>query len=177
MKTFKKGMETCYYFQCKNTAFPLALDIFSQFFISPLFTKEYTMKEMKAVNSEHEKNLINHSRRIRQILKVSAINDTPFSKFSTGNLQTLNHESIRSDLIEFFENNYSSNLMKLVMLGNESIDVLEKQAEEYFEGIKNKNINQKKFSIMPFERNVNLKNICRIIPIKDNVNFWIYFFF
>ena len=30
---------------------------FSQFFISPLFTESATEREMKAVNSEHEKNI------------------------------------------------------------------------------------------------------------------------
>ena len=49
--------ETNFYFQCSNSAFEGALDRFSGFFTDPLFTETCAEREMKAVNSEHEKNL------------------------------------------------------------------------------------------------------------------------
>ena len=50
-------VETNFYFECSNEAFPEALDRFAQFFIKPLFIKDFVSKEMNAVNSEHEKNI------------------------------------------------------------------------------------------------------------------------
>lgn len=44
-----------------------ALDIFSQFFVSPLFTESSTGRELLAVDSEDSKNRTNDSRRILQV--------------------------------------------------------------------------------------------------------------
>jgi insulysin len=66
-----------------------ALDIFSHFFISPLFTKSGTGREVHAVDSENSKNLVNDGRRRWQILKSLGDPNHHFSKFSTGNKDTL----------------------------------------------------------------------------------------
>jgi len=57
-------LETTYYFNCSNEALEGALDRFSKFFISPLFDEKYVQKEMNAVDSEHEKNKKEESRKI-----------------------------------------------------------------------------------------------------------------
>lgn len=44
-----------------------ALDIFSQFFVSPLFTESSTGRELLAVDSEDSKNRTNDSRRVLQV--------------------------------------------------------------------------------------------------------------
>ena len=66
-----------------------ALDIFSHFFISPLFTKSGTGREVHAVDSENSKNLVNDGRRRWQVLKSLGDENHHFSKFSTGNKFTL----------------------------------------------------------------------------------------
>lgn len=66
-----------------------ALDIFSNFFVDPLFTKSCTQREVNAVDSENSKNLISDGRRRWQILKSLADDKHHFSKFSTGNRITL----------------------------------------------------------------------------------------
>ncbi|KAL3795275.1 hypothetical protein HJC23_008360 [Cyclotella cryptica] len=66
-----------------------ALDIFTHFFIGPLFTKSGTGREVHAVDSENSKNLVNDGRRRWQVLKSLAHQDHHFSKFSTGNKLTL----------------------------------------------------------------------------------------
>ena len=48
---------TNYYFDVNHDALEGALDRFSQFFVAPLFTEEYTEREMNAVHSEFQKNL------------------------------------------------------------------------------------------------------------------------
>jgi insulysin len=49
--------DTNYFFDVQNDFFEGALDIFAQFFISPLFTESATDRELKAVDSENSKNL------------------------------------------------------------------------------------------------------------------------
>ena len=66
-----------------------ALDIFSNFFISPLFTRSGTAREAQAVDSENSKNLVSDGRRRLQVLKALADKDHHYSKFSTGNRITL----------------------------------------------------------------------------------------
>ncbi|KAL7452764.1 hypothetical protein ACHAWC_004489 [Mediolabrus comicus] len=66
-----------------------ALDIFSNFFVSPLFSRSGTGREVQAVDSENSKNLVSDGRRRLQVLKALADKDHHYSKFSTGNRITL----------------------------------------------------------------------------------------
>lgn len=50
-----------------------ALDIFSQFFVSPLFTESSTGRELLAVDSEDSKNRTNDSRRMLQVGHVRCV--------------------------------------------------------------------------------------------------------
>jgi len=50
---------TNYYFDVAPNALEGALDRFSGFFIEPLFNEDCTEREIKAVDSEHKKNLQN----------------------------------------------------------------------------------------------------------------------
>lgn len=50
---------TNYYFDIAPDALEGALDRFSGFFIEPLFNEDCTEREIKAVDSEHKKNLQN----------------------------------------------------------------------------------------------------------------------
>ena len=80
---------TAYYFQINHPAFEGALDRLSQFFISPLFSEEYTEREINAVHSEHQMNLENDSRRKGQVQRSFYRQDHPANTFATGNLETL----------------------------------------------------------------------------------------
>jgi secreted Zn-dependent insulinase-like peptidase len=66
-----------------------AIDIFANFFVSPLFTRSGTGREVNAVDSENSKNITNDSRRRLQILKALADPTHHYSKFSTGDAKTL----------------------------------------------------------------------------------------
>lgn len=57
---------------------------FAQFFLCPLFTESATDREVKAVNSEHEKNIQNDSWRLDQLDKSTSKEDHPYSQFGTG---------------------------------------------------------------------------------------------
>jgi insulysin len=81
---------------------------------------------MNAVDSEFQKNVSNEQRRIIQIEKsIISRQGSVLNRFSTGNLETLNLPNIRDELIKFYNNHYSSNLMTLCLVGNHSLDTLQ----------------------------------------------------
>lgn len=115
--------QTNYYFDVTPDKLEDALDRFAQFFLKPLFTESLTELELNAIHSEHEKNITNDSWRLRQVDKSSSNPNHPFSKFGTGNRETLDiipkrkGISVREKLLEFHENYYSANIMALCVLG------------------------------------------------------------
>jgi insulysin len=123
-----------------------ALDRFAQFFVQPLFLESTLDRELRAVDSENKKNLQNDQWRLAQLSRTLSNPKHPFSKFSTGNLETLRDipekrgVKIREKFIEFYEKNYSANRMKLVVLGKEPLDVLEQWVDNLFSGVKNKDL-------------------------------------
>ncbi|CAM9402879.1 unnamed protein product, partial [Laminaria digitata] len=117
-----------------------ALDIFSQFFVSPLFSESSTGRELLAVDSEDSKNRTNDGRRILQVLKALADEDHPYSNFSTGNLKTLKDDvpegvDTRRELLAFHGKHYRASNMALVVLGKEDLDHLEGWAKECFKEV------------------------------------------
>ncbi|KAL6628157.1 a-pheromone processing metallopeptidase-like protein Ste23 [Neocallimastix sp. 'constans'] len=161
--TFK---ETNFFFEVNNNSLEACLDRFSQFFISPLFDASCTEREMLSVNSEHMNNIQTDSWRISQIERNYSNPNHPYHKFYTGNFETLNVPDIRNHVIEFYNKHYSSNLMKLVILGNESIDILYKWAKQYFSKIENKNLILEEFKEPPLTKEYLMKEIY-IKPIMD----------
>ena len=105
-----------------------ALDRFSQFFLSPLFTESATEREVNAVNSEHEKNIPHDTWRSNQIEKSTANPNHDFFKFGTGNKETLDIKpkaegiSVRDSLLEFHRQSGSLNILE--HFGLETLKVL-----------------------------------------------------
>ncbi|KAH8805629.1 Metalloenzyme, LuxS/M16 peptidase-like protein [Xylogone sp. PMI_703] len=137
-----------------------ALDRFAQFFIDPLFLDSTLDRELRAVDSENKKNLQNDQWRLHQLDKSLSNPKHPYCHFSTGNLEVLKTipESrgidVRQKFIEFHERHYSANRMKLVILGREPLDILEKWAAELFSGIRNKDLPQNRWEDeQPFGKN------------------------
>ncbi|EAR82571.1 insulysin, insulin-degrading enzyme (macronuclear) [Tetrahymena thermophila SB210] len=158
--------QTNYFFHCSNAGFKEALDRFAWFFIEPLFTKELTSREMNAVNSENQKNLQQDLWREYQLNRSTSKEGNPFNKFGTGNLETLNFESTREDLIKFYNQYYSSNLTKVVILSNETLEELETQAVELFSQIPNRKLPKPVYKESPFD-STNLKKFLKIVPCKQ----------
>lgn len=128
-----------------------ALDRFAQFFIEPLFLEDTLDRELRAVDSEHKKNLQNDQWRLHQLDKALANPKHPYCHFSTGSLETLKIEpekrgiDIRQAFLDHHEKYYSANRMKLVILGREPLDTLEQWAVEFFSDVKDKNLPQNRW--------------------------------
>ena len=169
-------MNTNYYFECANNAFPKALDIFAQFFLSPKFTESLAEREMKAVHSEFQKNINNDAWRRHQLMKSTAKKGNAYSKFGIGSMETLSKPDIRDILINFYNKFYSSNLMKAVVYGKEDIAVLETMAREAFSGVRRlEGVNTPIFKDHPFDES-NMGTMLDIVPINDKDKlsfFWV----
>ncbi len=174
---YTAGDHTNYYYTIDSNYLEKSLDIFSQFFISPLFSESCLSREMNAVNSEHEKNILDDNWREFQILKTVCFNsDSPFSKFSTGNLETLKLDNIRDILIDFFNKYYSANIMKLVILySGKDIENIINKTKEYFSQIKDKNIINIASERNKLEKHLNTNKLVNIIPVKDKDNISLLF--
>lgn len=128
-----------------------ALDRFAQFFLKPLFLENTLDRELNAVDSENKKNLQHDVWRLSQLAKSLSNPDHPYHHFSTGNLETLRDKpekrgvKIRDEFIRFYERHYSANRMKLVVLGRESLDELERWVVEFFSQVQNKNLPQNRW--------------------------------
>lgn len=130
---------TKYFFDLMPDRLPEALDRFSQMFIAPIFNEYSIIREISAVNSEHEKNFASDSWRNRMVNKTLSHPSHPYSHFSTGNTQTLLENprklglNIKLELVRFYRRLYrSANLMTLTIFANKSLDELEKMIREYF---------------------------------------------
>lgn len=130
---------TNYMFAVNNESLPEALDRFSNFFINPLFTTSALRREVKNVNSEFCRTVINDLWREGMVRKELARKEHPDSRFTCGNISTLGDvttEEIRS----WFESHYSSQLMHLVVVSDLPMEELKQLTAEKFGEIPNRGI-------------------------------------
>ena len=133
---------TNYMFEINNDAYNEALDRFSDFFKAPKLYPAYTDKEKNAVNAEWS------MRREMDFFGMFKLNrammgEHPANRFLIGNLETLGDKEgskLHPQTVEFFNDYYSSNIMKVAMVSNLPIKDMKKLAKQHFSSIKNKKI-------------------------------------
>lgn len=128
------GAVTNYFFQVSHDGFQGALDRFSDFFKAPLFDKTFAEREVNAVNSEHDKNILSDGWRANYVSSQVAEKGHPIRSFGTGNKDTLAGDN-RPALLEFYKKYYSAPNMKLAMISSLSLESQEKAVQKYFSGI------------------------------------------
>jgi insulysin len=122
---------TTYKFEILADHAEKAIDIFSQFFVAPLFTQSGTTREVNAVDSENSKNLTSDARRRLQVLKALADQNHYYSKFTTGNKTTLPTDNevqtatTRQALLDFHCLHYRPENMTVVVAGPQDLDTLQ----------------------------------------------------
>ncbi|XP_021623125.1 insulin-degrading enzyme-like 1, peroxisomal isoform X2 [Manihot esculenta] len=169
---FTSSEHTNYHFDVNADCFEDALDRFAQFFIKPLMSPDATTREIKAVDSENQKNLLSDAWRMNQLQKHLSDEGHPYHKFSTGNWDTLEVRpkakglDTRQELIKFYEENYSANLMHLVIYSKESLDKIQILAEDKFQEITNKDRSRFSFPGQPCTSE-HLQILVRAVPIKQ----------
>ncbi|KAL0797443.1 hypothetical protein Bca101_052617 [Brassica carinata] len=133
---------TCYHFEVKREFLQGALKRFSQFFVAPLMKTEAMEREVLAVDSEFNQALQNDACRLQQLQCYTSAKGHPFNRFSWGNKKSLsgameNGVDLRECIVKLYKEYYRGGLMKLVVIGGESLDILESWAVELFGAVKN----------------------------------------
>lgn len=137
--------ETLFYFHIadnKLQSFEKAIDIFSRFFIDPIFTHDAISREVYAVHNEYEGFLLNEQWRFQELLRNIANKDSIFNHFQIGDLKHLANKNIDilKEVTQFFQSFYSADHMKLVIYTNHDKDSI-------------KNIIKNSFGLIPFHKN------------------------
>ncbi|XP_009110970.1 nardilysin-like [Brassica rapa] len=133
---------TCYHFEVKREFLQGALKRFSQFFVAPLMKTEAMEREVLAVDSEFNQALQNDACRLQQLQCHTSAKGHPFNRFSWGNKKSLsgameNGVDLRECIMKLYKEYYHGGLMKLVVIGGESLDTLESWVVELFGDVKN----------------------------------------
>jgi insulysin len=109
---------------------------------------------------------------LNQLEKTLSNPNHPYSHFGTGSSVTLGENTaargldIRSILIEFYEKHYSSNLMKLVVYGKESLDELQRMVVPKFVKVVNRNFALQEWNDLPLDER-HFGKLIRMRTIKD----------
>ena len=125
---YTASFETVYHFDVLAEHLDEILDIFSRFFIDPLFDINSVSREINAINSEHMKNINNDFWIIRQLIRDISDNDSVMHRFTTGSHETFskNYKDLRSKMVEFYNKYYCSENLYIVVQSNMEIINVEK---------------------------------------------------
>ena len=161
---------TVYMYEIHPDFLKPSLDIFAQLFIAPLFRKEACERERHAIESEFRQAQQNDAVRLEQIIRHTT-NDTLLSQCGWGNESSLAGTTVPAAMETLFHSKYSSNLMKLVIQGHDTIDEMESWVREMFSEIVNHNVKIPTFNIpetYPWPvQNMLKKTVFNIVPVKD----------
>ncbi|SCV04339.1 LAME_0H17656g1_1 [Lachancea meyersii CBS 8951] len=143
---YTTGENTTFYFELPATTdqgelvFEKTLDVFVSSFQSPIFTDQVINKEIYAIESEHNVNKASVSKQMYHATRLLAQRNHPFSRFCTGNFETLTslpalHKlSVKSSLAAYFKNCYRASNMTICIRCSQSLNFLTKIAVKYFGG-------------------------------------------
>ena len=161
--------KTVYYFNVDNDAFESALDRFAQFFIASKFSEGSVEREINAINSEFSKNKNSDVWRFYQLFKSQLNPKSPFSQFSTGNLETLSYPDIRERLLKMYNKYYTSEIMALCLYSNMTLDEQINLVEKLFKDVpKRENFEMPVYDkVKPYDESY-LSYFYKIVPVEDN---------
>ncbi|OQS07380.1 nardilysin [Thraustotheca clavata] len=162
---------TSYMFEVGPKHLEIALDMFAQFFVAPLMKADAMERELLAIESEFSRASQDDMIRYEQVLCTTAKPNHPYHRFNWGNTKSLKTipESqkidVRAAILDFYNTYYSANIMKLVVCGEEELDVLENYVRNSFTGIANKNVTP--ISYKNLELPLQGGSLVSIKPLKD----------
>ncbi len=140
---FTSMNNTTYYLSVLNEHLDEILDIFSRFFIDPLFDENSVGREINAIQSEHMKNINNDYWVKRQI--IYSLSDSNVNRFTTGSLESfgindikdnIKIKKLRSAMIEFYKKYYCPDNLCICIQSNKDLDMMEKTIYETFSEVK-----------------------------------------
>ncbi|MBR9756325.1 insulinase family protein [Cobetia sp. 4B] len=142
---FTASQDTNYFFDIDPDAFDEALPRFARFFVAPQFNADYVDRERHAVNSEYQARLQDDGRRIYEAVEAALNPQHPFNRFSVGSLETLKDTaagSLRQRLVDFYQAHYGANVMRLSLVGPQSLETLEQLARDNFSDVPDRGLSR-----------------------------------
>ena len=163
---------TCYFYTVNSNVIIKSIDIFSDFFIDPLLSKDAVDREKEAVDAEHKKNMANDMWRFNDILRKVCLETHPLTKFGTGSSKSLDIPNIHKKVKDFFDTYYSADLMTVVIVTKQNISTIKNKIINILEKIpiRNNKLNKIKYSGKIFDS----PKLIKICPIKDIKKITIY---
>ncbi|RUO23412.1 pitrilysin [Aliidiomarina iranensis] len=131
---------TNYMLEVNNDALPEALDRFADFFKAPKFYPEYAEKEVNAVDSEWSMRRASDGYILFSLNNILMNPEHPIARFRIGNSETLSdkeNSNLHEEMLAFYEQYYSANLMTASIVSNRPLDELEALARAAFADIPN----------------------------------------
>lgn len=178
--------KTNYLFQINAGKFDEALDRFSDYFKKPTFDPHYSDKERNAVNNEWSLQKAQDPWNLYVLQGFTANPENPSSRFNIGNLDTLKDKPdsvLIEEMKKFYDAYYSANIMKLTLVGKQSLPELKALAEKHFSAIPNKNVPLPKITVPGLTKNElgksihyrpikEMKMLFVDFPVKSNKELW-----
>ncbi|KAG7303562.1 hypothetical protein JYU34_012091 [Plutella xylostella] len=142
---------TTFYFEIQERYLPRAMDMFSNFFVSPLMKKESMQREREAIQSEFAIAAPSDGNRKDQLLSSLFPEGHPARTFTWGNLKSLREEIGDDDKLhkaahEFRKRHYSAHRMTLAVQARMDLKSLEKYVVDSFSHIPRNSMEQLDFS-------------------------------
>ncbi len=110
---YTSSENTNYHFNIQSDYLETALDMFAQFFVSPLLTASAVDKEKNAVNAEYQKDILIDGWRTWEVTKDVSNPAHPFHLFDIGSLDTLGGDDLHQKLVDFYSGHYSANKVRV----------------------------------------------------------------
>ncbi|WP_413701002.1 insulinase family protein [Psychromonas sp. KJ10-10] len=139
---YTSQQSTVYGFEVNDKAFEEALDRLGDVMRAPLLDEKYAEKERHTVNAEHQTYFDNDMRKLYALQRYTLNPEHPMARFSTGDLTTLvdkENSKLQTELVDFFNQHYSANTMKVALTSPRSIEDLSQVASTYLTQIPNRN--------------------------------------
>ena len=142
---------TCYFITINSSKLTETVLRLSYFFDKPLLREKFIEDEKNIIHSEHEKN-INDDHWIIQHLFKKFIKSKKYSKFGTGNYESLNGIK-REHIKNFFDKYYCTNNMFVCITDTKPLETMIKEFVPIFTSIPTKKIIQKEVVYMKMHKN------------------------
>lgn len=130
--------QTTYFLNILSSKLEQLLDIFSSFFICPLFDEKTITKEINNIESEFKLRYNSVILTIDPIIRKLSDETHPQHNFGCGNKQTLNKPDILKVMKQYYNTWYVANNISVVISSDLKIDVLQKYVTSYFSPVKSK---------------------------------------
>lgn len=138
---YTENTRTTYHFSIYNNVLDKALDIFSRFFIDPLFDNDSVNKELNSVHSEHSKNINHDGWRGDYFKDIISKKGSVINRFKTGNISSLKKEGIREAMIQFYNKYYTPSNISVIVASSLDNNTLFEKIKNTFGNIEAKQKN------------------------------------